>query len=163
MRILTILTTLLPSYSKAKPIKKRDNALNDVPIHTDVPEGPEADFLARLDKLEREGEESRRLNEQRVVLAELKVEAMRANMIDLDGLQFLDMSQIRLGEAGGVADGAELIGRLKRAKPWLFAAPSSSSIAKVPPSGPTRQKLARDMSDEEYRIARASIIKRSGS
>jgi hypothetical protein len=136
--------------------------LTEVLTDTDVQEGSEADLRARLDKLERDSQESRRLNERRVVLAELKVEAMRANMIDLDGLQFLDMSQISLGEDGGVVDGPEVIARLKRAKPWLFAAPSSSSIAKVPPSGPTRQKLAWDMSDEEYRIARASIIKRSG-
>jgi hypothetical protein len=140
----------------------KDNELTDVPTDTDAQEDPDADLLVRLDKLERDGQESRRLNEKRLVLAELKVEALRANMIDLDGLQFLDMSQVRLSDEGGVADGTELIGRLKRAKPWLFATPSSSSIAKVPPSGPTRQKLAKDMSDEEYRIARANIVKRSG-
>jgi len=139
----------------------KDNQLTEVPIDTDVQEDPDADLRARLDKLERDSQENRRLNEKRVVLAELKVEAMRANMIDLDGLQFLDMSQVRLSEDGGVADSTELIGRLKRAKPWLFAAPSSSSIARVPPSGPTRQKLAKDMSEEEYRIARANIVKRS--
>jgi hypothetical protein len=122
---------------------------------------PDADLRARLDKLEHDSQESRRLSEKRVVISELKVEALRANMIDLDGLQFLDMSQVRLDEDGGVVDGAEIIGRLKRGKPWLFASASSSSIAKVPPSVPARQKLARDMSDEEYRIARANIIKRS--
>jgi hypothetical protein len=136
--------------------------LTEEPLDTVVQEDPDADLRARLYKLEQDSQETRRLNEKRLMLAELKVEAMRANMIDLDGLQFLDMNQIRLDEDGSVADGAELIGRLKRTKPWLFATPSSSSIAKVPPSGPTRQKLARDMSDEEYRIARANIIKRSG-
>jgi hypothetical protein len=140
----------------------KDNKLTDVYAETIAREDPAADLLARLDKLERDNQESRRLNEKRVVLAELKVEALRANMIDLDGLQFLDMSQVRLSEDGGIADGAELIARLKRAKPWLFTTPSSSSIAKVPPSGPTRQKLAKDMSDAEYRIARANIVKRSG-
>ena len=140
----------------------KDNQLTDVPTDTDVQEDPAADLRARLEKLERDSQENRRLNEKRVALAELKVEALRANMIDLDGLHFLDMSQVRMSEDGGVADGAELIARLKRVKPWLFGAPSSSSIAKVPPSGPTRQKLANDMSDEEYRIARANIIKRSG-
>jgi hypothetical protein len=140
----------------------KDNELTEVPTETDTRDEPDVDLLARLDKLERDGQESRRLNEKRVVLAELKVEALHANMIDLDGLQFIDMSQVRLSENGVVVDGAELIGRLKRAKPWLFATPSSSSIAKVPPSGPSRQKLAKDMSDEEYRIARANVIKRSG-
>jgi hypothetical protein len=140
----------------------KDNELTDEPTDTDAQEDPDADLRARLNKLERDSQESRRLNEQRLILAELKVEAMRANMIDLDGLQFLDMSHVRLNERGDVAEGAELIGRLKREKPWLFAAPSSSSTAKVPPSGPARQKLAKDMSHEEYRIARANIVKRSG-
>jgi hypothetical protein len=140
----------------------KDNQLTDVPTEADAQDDPDADLRTRLEKLERETQENRRLNERRVAVAELKVEALRANMIDLDGLQFLDMDQVRLSEDGSVADSAELIGHLKRAKPWLFAAPSSSSIASVPPSGPTRQKLAKDMSDEEYRIARANIIKRSG-
>jgi hypothetical protein len=141
----------------------KDNQLTDVPTDPDAPEDPNEGLRVRLDKLERESLENRRLAEKRVILAELKVEALRANMIDLDGLQFLDMSQVRLGEDGNVAGSEELISRLKRTKPWLFAAPSSSSIAKVPPSGPARQKLAKDMSDEEYRIARANIIKRSES
>jgi hypothetical protein len=139
----------------------KDNQLDEVPTDTDAPESPDADLRTRLARLELEGQENRRLNEKRVILAELKVEALRANMIDLDGLQFLDMSQVHLDDDGSVADNAEIIGRLKRAKPWLFATPSSSSIAKVPPSVPARQKLAREMSDEEYRIARANIIKRS--
>jgi hypothetical protein len=139
----------------------KDNQLGDVPTDTDAHEDPDADLRTRLAKLELDSQENRRLNEKRVVISELKVEALRANMIDLDGLQFLDMGQIHLGNDGNVADGAEIIGRLKRAKPWLFATPSSSSIAKVPPSVPARQKLASEMSDEEYRIARANIIKRS--
>lgn len=139
----------------------KGNPLTDLPPDIEAPEDPKDDLRARLDRLERDNQENHRLAEQRLILAEMKVEAMRANMIDLDGLQFLDMSQLHLGEDGGVTDGGELIGRLKRAKPWLFAAPSSSSTAKVPPSSPTRQKLAKDMSDEEYRIARANIIKRS--
>jgi hypothetical protein len=136
--------------------------LTEVPPDTDAQESPDAGLQARLEKLERESQENRRLNEKRLIFAELKVEAMRANMIDLDGLQFLDMSQLHLDEDGNVADGANLMARLKRTKPWLFSTSLSSSIAKVPPSGPTRQKLAKDMSDEEYRIARANIIKRSG-
>jgi len=140
-----------------------ETELSDVATDTDEQVEPDGGSLqSRLDKLERESREHRQLTEKRVILAELKVEAMRANMIDLDGLQFLDLSQIQLSEDGGLAESAEIIGRLKRAKPWLFATPSSSSIAKVPPSGPVRQKLAKDMSEEEYRVARANIIRRSG-
>jgi hypothetical protein len=126
-----------------------------------MPEDLNDSLRARLDKLEHDSQESRRQTDRRVLLAELKVEAMHADMIDLDGLRFLDMTQIHLGEDDSVIGGTELISKLKRAKPWLFSTPSSSSVAKVPPSSPTRQKLAKDMSDEEYRIARANIIKRS--
>lgn len=140
----------------------KDMLLTETSTDTEIPEDPETSLQARLEKLERDSQEHRRLTEKRVILAELKVEAMRANMIDLDGLQFLDLSDVRLSDHGGLDDGAEIIGRLKRTKPWLFASPSSSSTARVPPSGPARPKLARDMSDEEYRIARANIIKRSG-
>ncbi len=115
----------------------------------------------RLDQMERENQDIRQDAESRVVQAEMKIEAMRAGMVDLDGLKFLDLTQARLEDTGGVAGGRELIGQLKRAKPWLFAVPSSSSVARVPPSRPARVKLATEMTDEEYRIARASIIKRS--
>jgi hypothetical protein len=139
----------------------KENQLTELPSKTDAQEELDDGLLARLDRLEHDSQENRRQTEQRVIFAELKVEAMHAGMIDLDGLQFLDMTQVHLGEDGGIAGGSELINRLKRTKPWLFAAPSSSSIAKVPPSSPARQKLARDMSDEEYRTARANIIRRS--
>ena len=115
----------------------------------------------RLDQMERENQDIRQDAESRVVQAEMKIEAMRAGMVDLDGLKFLDLTQARLEDTGGVAGGRELIGQLKRAKPWLFAVPSSSSVARVPPSRPARVKLATEMTDEEYRIARASIIKPS--
>ncbi len=139
----------------------KESQLTELNSETDVPEGPVDDLRARLERLEIDSQESRRQTDQRVILADLKIEALRANILDLDGLQFLDMTQARLDDSGNLIDGAELIGRLKRAKPWLFAAPSSSSVAKVPTSSPARQKLARDMSDAEYRVARANIIKRS--
>jgi hypothetical protein len=118
------------------------------------------DLQDRLDKLERESLENRKQTDQRLILAELKVEALRAGIVDLDGLKFVDLSEVRLDDDGGVAGGMELINQLKRAKPWLFSGSSSSSVAKAPPSGPIRQKLVKDMTGDEYRIARANIIKR---
>jgi hypothetical protein len=124
-------------------------------------EEPADDLRARLDKLENETRLNQRLNEQRVILAELKVEAMRAGIVDLDGLKFVNTSEVHLDEDGNVDGGSELINQLKRAKPWLFASPWSSSVARVPSSKPARQKLAKDMSDVEYRAARANMIKHS--
>ena len=139
----------------------KENQLTDPISESAIPDDPSDELRARLEKLEHDSLETRRQTDQRVALAELKIEALRANMIDLDGLQFLDLNQVHLDDDGSLADGAELISRLKRAKPWLFAAPSSSSVAKVPASTPTRQKLAKEMSDAEYRVARANVIKRT--
>lgn len=135
--------------------------MTDLLTTTSAQEEIQENLQARLVNLERESRENRRQNEQRVVLAELKVEAMRADMIDMDGLQFLDMTQVHIDEEGNISGGTELIAKLKRAKPWLFSAPSSSSVANVPRSNATRQKHVRDMSDDEYRSARETVIRRS--
>jgi hypothetical protein len=135
--------------------------LIDPTCDTEAQDEPADDLRARLDRLEHETQQNRRSNEQRVILAELKVEAMRAGIVDLDGLKFLNTAEIHLDEDGNIDGGSELINQLKRAKPWLFATPWSSSVAKVPSSKPARQKLAKDMSDTEYRAARANIIKHS--
>jgi hypothetical protein len=60
---------------------------------------------------------------------------------------------------GELANAAELMTRFKRAKPWLFGGTSSSSPASPPPAQPPRQKLATEMTADEYRAARAAILK----
>ncbi len=130
---------------------------------TEIQDDPESTFLARLDRLEAMSLESIQRSERRIIAAEMKVEAVRSGMIDLDGLKFLEMAEIQLGEDGEVVGGAELIGQLKKTKPWLFSAPSSSSTARVPSAKHVRHKVATEMTDEEYRIARANIVKHSGT
>jgi len=114
---------------------------------------------ARADALERELEEFRSVAQTRLIRAELKVEAVRAGILDLDGLRLLEISDAKLGADGEVENAAELVGQLRRAKPWLFNAGSSSSAASVPPAQPLRQKPATEMTDEEYRAARAALLK----
>jgi hypothetical protein len=48
----------------------------------------------------------------------------------------------------------------KRAKPWLFGGASTSSTAAPPPAQPPKQKLAKDMTPEEWQRARAELLKR---
>ncbi len=97
----------------------------------------------------------------RVVRAELKAEAVRAGMIDLDGLKLSDAAEIRLNEAGEIEDAKALLGRLKRAKPWLFGGGVSSSVAASPPRPePPRPRHATEMSHEEWLHARAALIRR---
>jgi hypothetical protein len=121
----------------------------------------EEDLRARIERLEGESQEILRQTERRVMLSELKVEAVRAGMVDLDGLTFLDLSQVHLRDDGNLSGGIEVITQLRRAKPWLFAGASSSSVASVPPSKPSRPKLATEMTDAEYQIAKATLIRRS--
>ena len=96
----------------------------------------------------------------RLVAADLRTEAVRAGIVDLDGLKLIDISSVRLGGDDKVVGARKIIDELRRNKPWLFPGASSSSPALVPASQPVRQKTALEMSDEEYIVARAAITKR---
>jgi hypothetical protein len=86
--------------------------------------------------------------------AELKAEAMRLGIIDLDGLKLLDASVPIETEANVV------IAKLRRDKPWLFAPAGSSSPASPPQPAAMKRKLATEMSIEEWRAARAELLRR---
>jgi hypothetical protein len=97
--------------------------------------------------------------ESRLVAANLRTEAVKAGMIDLDGLKLVDLSSVTLDANDKVVDGRRIMDGLRREKPWLFGATSSSSAALAPASQPVRQKTALEMSDEEYAAARAALTK----
>jgi hypothetical protein len=120
-----------------------------------------AELLARADTLERQLNELQRHTEGRLVRSELKAEAMRAGMIDLDGLRLIDVPALKLNERGEVVGAAALMQELRKTKPWLFGTvpQSSSNPSSPPPALPPKQKAAMDMTDAEYRIARAALLK----
>ena len=118
-----------------------------------------AELRARAEALQSKLAEAEQEAQSRLVRAELKVVAVRAGMIDLDGLKLLDLTATKLNEHGEVENAADLMAQLRRSKPWLFGGTSSSSPASVPPSQPPRQKLATEMTDEEYRTARATLLR----
>jgi hypothetical protein len=120
---------------------------------------PVAELRARAEALERRLAETEQGARTRVARAELKVEAVRAGIIDLDGLKLLDIKDTDLTPDGELKNAAELMAHLRRAKPWLFGGTSSSSPASPPPAQPPRQKLATEMTNDEYRAARAAILK----
>nr|WP_294511724.1 hypothetical protein [uncultured Rhodopila sp.] len=97
--------------------------------------------------------------ESRLVAANLRTEAVRAGMIDLDGLKLVDLSSVTLDANDKIVDGRKVMDNLRREKPWLFGATSSSSAAVAPASQPVRQKTALEMSDEEYAAARAVLTR----
>jgi hypothetical protein len=81
-------------------------------------------------------------------------------MVDMDGLKLIDPAALLIGQDGEFRDAAEIIAKLRRDKPWLFGATNSSSAATVPAPAPARRKLATDMSLDEWRLARAELLRR---
>lgn len=96
----------------------------------------------------------------RVIRAELKVEAVRAGMIDLDGLKLLDLDAVRLDERGAVDGGAALMRDLRTSKPWLFVVGNSSSAAVAPPAQAPAGKMACEMTHAEWQAGRAALLRR---
>ncbi|HEY0206373.1 MAG TPA: hypothetical protein VGC15_19755 [Acetobacteraceae bacterium] len=98
----------------------------------------------------------------RLVQAELRTEALRAGMVDLDGVRLIDPGAIQLTEAGGLEGGSALMTRLRQDKPWLFGRGSSSSGAAAPTAAPAAPRSAMDMGVDEWRAARAELLRRRG-
>jgi hypothetical protein len=111
------------------------------------------------DKVSEEIARLRNEFQSRLVVASLRTEAVRAGMVDLDGLKLIDMSAVRLDNDDKIVGGRKLMDDFRRNKPWLFAATSSSSAANVPASQAVRQKTALEMTDEEYAAARITVTK----
>ena len=125
------------------------------------PDDPVETLRTEADALRRELEAVRAEGDARLLRAELKAEAVRAGIVDLDGLRLLDPRDARLTETGEVENGPALMAAFRRAKPWLFAAgASSASAATPPPAHPPHAKTAMQMTDAEYRAARAELLKR---
>ncbi len=104
--------------------------------------------------------EASKAAEQRIIRAELKAAAIAAGMVDLDGLKLADLSTVKLTEAGDVEGADALMTALKTAKPYLFGTPKSGSTATPPAHTPPVAKKATEMTTEEWKAARADLLKR---
>ena len=96
----------------------------------------------------------------RLLQAELRTEAIRAGMVDLDGVKLIDAVRLKVSQSGELVDGAGVMAALKAAKPWLFGRGNSSSAAQAPRGEPPRAKKAMEMTVEEWRAARAELLRR---
>ena len=122
---------------------------------------PPEDWKIRAESAEENLRQMQTKNDARLIRAELKAEAIRAGMIDLDGLKLLNFDDVKLTEAGEVAEATDLLAKLKRAKPWLFNNNTSSSSSANPPRpDPLRTRHANELSHEEWLIARAALLRR---
>jgi len=80
--------------------------------------------------------------------------------VDLDGLKLLDAAVLAKPAGASHDDVPEIIAKLRRDKPWLFVSANSSSTAAAPHAAPMKRKLATEMSVEEWRAARAELLRR---
>ncbi|MDR3718384.1 MAG: hypothetical protein P4K98_06250 [Bryobacteraceae bacterium] len=126
----------------------------------DVKDTSPEEAAVRAAELERQLADLRVRSREQAVRAELKTEALRAGMVDLDGLKLVDASGLTVGEDGEVTGATALMHGLRRAKPWLFASASASSSATPPPVQPPRARPATEMTTEEWRAARADLLRR---
>jgi hypothetical protein len=121
---------------------------------------PVEDSEARAAELQRRLVEMEAQSRDRLIRAELKAQAMRAGMVDLDGLKLVDASVLTLDDAGDVQGAVALMQSLRRTKPWLFAGASASSAATPPPAEQPRPRLATEMTTKEWLAARADLLRR---
>lgn len=119
-----------------------------------------AALKAHAEALERQLHDVEIQSAIRLRQAELKAEAVRAGIVDLDGLKLLDTAILTSPPADTQDEAAHVIARLRRDKPWLFGAANSSSLAAVPQAAPMKRRLATEMSVEEWRAARAELLRR---
>ena len=97
----------------------------------------------------------------RIIYAELRAEATKAGMIDLDGLKLLDTDTLNISDDGSIEDVSAVFTKLKRAKPWLFGSgKSSSALTNAPSPELPRQRMATEMSHDEWLSARAALLKK---
>ena len=94
----------------------------------------------------------------RLILAELRTEALRAGMIDADGVRLLDLASLRLSSDATLPEAPALIALLRAAKPWLFTR-STSSHAAPPSSVPPAPRRVTEMTEHEWRQARADLLR----
>ena len=95
----------------------------------------------------------------RLVYAELKNQALRSGMIDLDLLKLIDTSGLKPDVNGDVPGAAEAMSHLQRDKPWMFAH-SSSRQASIPPAAePAKTRNAMTMTRAEWQAAREKLIR----
>lgn len=96
----------------------------------------------------------------RVADAELRAAGAKAGIQDLDALKMVSEEDRDSAAEPGGAERA--VARLRKDKPWLFAA-STSPAARAPAAGPVAPTDAMGMSREEWRAARAALLRKQGS
>ncbi len=105
---------------------------------------------------------------ERLLRAELRSEAIRAGIVDLDGLRLADTSVITFGEDGSIEGADSVISTLKTSKPYLFASgkdkasfgATTSPVARAPVPAAPELVDARSLTREQWQAERARLLSR---
>ena len=100
----------------------------------------------------------------RILQAELKAHALKAGLVDLDGLKLADLSKVKLNDKGEVEGADDLFKGLKESKPYLFGQSGNTSTPNNPPgSTPPGAINARDIKDPaQYAASKAQFLAQHG-
>ena len=104
----------------------------------------------------------------RLLRAELRSEAIRAGIVDLDGLKLADTSNITFGDDGAIGGAETVITGLKASKPYLFAGTrdkanvgaTTSPVARAPSPAAPELVDARSLTREQWQAERARLLSR---
>ena len=80
---------------------------------------------------------------ERIIRAELKASALKAGMVDMDGLKLADLSSIKLNESGEVEGAEQLMEEMKKAKPYLFGTTTTTTSTLAAPKAAIANKSWR--------------------
>lgn len=125
----------------------------------EVDDDPAA-LRAHADSLEQKLRELTEKHRAQLLHSELRTEAIKAGMIDLDGLKLVQPEGLTVDEHGGVTGADVVIENLRVRKPWLFAERHSSSPGPAPKALAQERRSATQMSYDEWRRARADLLKK---
>ena len=101
----------------------------------------------------------------RVLQAELKTQAIRSGIVDLDGLRLADFAALSFNEAGEVQGAEEAIATLRERKPYLFAsekgptaAATTAQLQRPPLPAQPSAVDARSLSREAWQAERDRLL-----
>ena len=115
----------------------------------------------RIKQIETDAGEKLSRAQQIAVRANLRVAAKEAGASDPnDMLALIPAEKLKVGEDGEIENAAELMAALKKAKPYLFGATSTSNPQQTPSADPPAPKKAMEMPKAEYEASRAALTKR---
>lgn len=98
--------------------------------------------------------------DDRVLRAELKAVALKHGVVDMDALKLLDLSKVKLLENGDLEGADELFEAAKKAKPYLFAAPTVGTTLKSPVPKNGEPADVRKLTSVEYAAAKKEATRR---